>query len=145
MAHESRNRSGNVNRKSERCAAGLVDRADEYRRGRENRASFDPAFGHSIWTADVLSTDDEWKHFSKDPSTVVAAFRLMAGIPLDPRIPSANLDFDVNNDQIISRFSEFCGHGASIKICGACRIGDVITASESYQLPLTHNRVAFLE
>ena len=69
----------------------------------------------------------------------------MAGIPSDPRIPSANLEFDVNKDEIISRFSEFCGHGASIKICGACAVGDVMAAGESHQLPLTHNRVAFLE
>ena len=81
------------------------------------------------------------KHFDKDPVTAVAAFRLMAGIPADPRISSANLAFDVDKEQIISRFSEFCGHGASIKICGSCGIGDIMTGGEYYQLPLTHPRV----
>ena len=84
-------------------------------------------------------------HFDKDPSTVVAASSLIAEIPHDTRTPSANLDFHVNKDEIISRFSEFCGHGATIKICGACAIGDVMTAGESHQLPLTHNRVTFFE
>ena len=98
-----------------------------------------------MWTANTLPTDEQLKHFDKDPTTVVAAFRMMAGIPPDPRIPSANLDFDVNKDEIISRYSEFCGHGATIKICGACAIGDVMTAGESHQLPLTHNRVTFFE
>ena len=77
-------------------------------------------------------------HFDKDPATVVAAFRLMAGIPADPRIASANLAFDVNEEQIISRFSEFCGHGASIKICGPCGIGDIMAGGEYYELPLTN-------
>ena len=99
----------------------------------------------TFWTADALPTDEQLKHFEKDATTAVAAVRPMAGIPSDPQIPSANLKFDVNKDEIISRFSEFCGHRASIKICGACRVGDVMAAGESYQLPLTHNRVAILE
>ena len=69
----------------------------------------------------------------------------MAGIPRDHRLPTANLDFHLNKDEIISRFSEFCGHGATIKICGACAVGDVMAAGEFHQLPLTHNRVVFLE
>ena len=85
------------------------------------------------------------KHFDRDPATAVAAFRLMAGIPPDPRIPSANLKFDVNKDDIISRFKEFCGHRARIKICGACAVGDVMAPGEYHELPLTHNKVAFLE
>ena len=85
------------------------------------------------------------KQFDKDHTAAVASFMLMAGISTDPRIPSANLDFHVNKDEIISRFSEFCGHGATIKICGACAKGDVMTAGESHQLPLTHNRVTFFE
>ena len=68
------------------------------------------------------------KCFDKDPSTGLAAFRLMAKIPPDPRIPSANLNFDVNNDEIISRFAEFCGPGASINNYAACRVGDVMAA-----------------
>ena len=100
---------------------------------------------HPIWTADALPTDEQLKQFDKDPATVVAAFRLMAGIPPDPRIPSANLDFQVNNDEIIERFSQFCGHDTSIRICGACRVGDVMAAGEFYELPLTHKRVALLE
>ena len=84
------------------------------------------------------------KQFVKDPYAAVAAFRLMAGIPADPRIASANLAFDVNEEEIISRFSEFCGHGASIKICGPCGIGDIMAGGEFYQLPLTHTRVTIL-
>ena len=34
---------------------------------------------------------------------------------------------------------------ATIKICGACAVGDVMAAGEFHQLPLTHNRVVFLE
>ena len=68
----------------------------------------------------------------------------MAGIPVDPRISSANLAFDVNEEEIISRFSEFCGHGASIKICGPYGIGDIMAGGELYQLPLTHTRVTIL-
>ena len=98
-----------------------------------------------MWTANALPTDEQLKHFDKDLTTVVAAFRMMAGIPPDPRIPSANLDFNINKDEIISRFSEFCGHGASIKICGACGVGDVMAADEYNRLSLTHNRVAMLE
>ena len=95
-------------------------------------------------TADTLPTDKELKQFVKDPYIAVAAFRLMAGIPVDPRIASANLAFDVNEEDRISRFSDFCGHRASIKICGACGIGDIMAGGEFYQLPLTHPRVAFL-
>ena len=80
----------------------------------------------------------------KDPYTVVAAFRLMAGIPPDPRICSANLEFHVDEERIISRFSEFCGHGAAIKICGACGIGDIMSNDESYKLLLSHPRIVFL-
>ena len=32
-----------------------------------------------------------------------------------------------------------------IKICGACAVGDVMAPGEYHELPLTHNRVAFLE
>ena len=85
------------------------------------------------------------KCFEKDPNTAVAAFRLMAGIPADPRIATANLDFKVNEEHIIKRFSQFCGHDASIKICGSCGIGNVMPDGEFYQLPLTHTRVTFLE
>ena len=60
----------------------------------------------------------------KDPYTAVVAIRLMAGIAVEPRIASANLAFDVNKEHIISRFSEFCGHGASVKISGPWGIGD---------------------
>ena len=108
------------------------------------RGGFSSPSFHSIWTADALPTDKELKQFVKDPYIAVAAFRLMAGIPPDPRIATANLAFDVNEEEIISRFSEFCGHGASIKICGACGIGDIMAGGEFYQLPLTHARVAFL-
>ena len=61
------------------------------------------ASAHPIWTADALPTEEQLKHFDK-PATVVAAFRLMAGIPADPRIPSANLGFHVNKDDIIFDF-----------------------------------------
>ena len=107
------------------------------------RAGLNPSFG-SICTADTVPTDQKLKQFVKDPYTSVSAFRLMAGIPADPRIPSANLAFDVNEEDIISRFSEFCGHGASIKICGPCGIGDIMAGGEFYKLPLTHTRVTVL-
>ena len=44
----------------------------------------------------------------------------------------------------MSRFSEFCGHGASIKICASCPIGDIMTSGEYYEVPLTHPRVTAL-
>ena len=134
---EPRNRSADIRSKAGRREEGDIDRKEEYkRRSQKRRTRNFPA--HTFWTADVLPTDEQLKHFEKDPSTAVAAFRLMAGIPSDPRIKSANLKFEVNKDEIISRFSDFCGHRASIKICGACRVGDVMAAGESYQLPLTH-------
>ena len=102
-----------------------------------------PSF-HSISTADTLTTDEELKQFVKDPYITVAAFRLMAGMPVDHRIAWVILAFDVNEEDIISRFSEFCAHGASIKICGACGIGDIMAGGEFHQLSLTHARVAFL-
>ena len=61
------------------------------------------ASAHPIWTADALPTEEQLKHFDK-PATAVAAFRLMAGIPADPRILSTNLGFHVNKDDIIFDF-----------------------------------------
>ena len=94
-----RDRAGEIKRQSERRQAGDVirDRAGDIQRQSERRRERNIICNPtgSIWTADALPTDEELKQFVKDPYTAVAAFRLMAGIPVDPRIPSANLAFDV--------------------------------------------------
>ena len=140
--------AGDIKRKSERRQAGDIirDRTWDIERQSERRRERNiiPSDSGSIWTADAVPTDKELKQFVKDPYTAVAAFRLMAGIPADPRIASANLDFDVDEEHIISRFSDFCGHEASIKICGSCGVGDIMAGGEFYELPLTHTRVTIL-
>ena len=130
---------------TERRRKGFVSREAELKKRKESRAKVRDISPYSLWTACAPPSDDQLKAFEKDPYTAVAAFRLMAGIPADPRICSANLDFNVNEDEIISRFANFCGHGAAIKICGACGIGDIMAEGESYKLPLSHTRITFLE
>ena len=143
-------RAGDVEHteKSKKRQCGDINRSDEYqhmslqRRKRARAIDSDPS--DSIWTSCALPTDEQLKSFHKDPYNAVAAFRLMTGIPADPRICSANLEFQVDEENIISRFSKFCGHGATIKICGACGIGDIMINDESYKLPLSHTRIFFL-
>ena len=144
-------RSGEVQRKASRRKAGDIDRSAEVqRRGKknkrkQNRAIDNPNSEFSIWTTCSPPSDEQLKNFEKNPYTAVAAFRLMAGIPADPRISSANLQFEANEEEIISRFSEFCGHDAVIKTCGACGVGDIMVDKESVKVPLSHKRVEFLE
>ena len=151
-------RSVEIQQKTSRRRAGGIDRTNEARhftnKRRERvqrkraepqkRASDRDVSGVSIWTACTLPSDEQLKAFDKDPYIAVAAFRLMAGIPADPRICAANLEFDVDEERIISHFSQFCGHGAAIRICGACGIGDIMSNDESYKLPLSHPRIIFL-
>ena len=137
-------RSDEVERLTSRRRRGEVSRLAELKNRKDSRAMERDVSSFSIWTACAPPSDEQLKAFEKDPYTAVAAFRLMAGIPADPRICSANLEFQVDEENIISRFSKFCGHGATIKICGACGIGDIMSNDESYKLPLSHTRIFFL-
>ena len=141
-------RARDVALKQQQRNRGEIDRSDEYQdrslRRRKRARAIDSDPSDSIWTSCALPTDEQLKSFHKDPYNVVAAFRLMAGIPADPRICNANLRFDIDEENIISRFAQFCGHGAAIKICGACGIGGFMSNDESYRLPLTHTRIISL-
>ena len=72
-------------------------------------------------------------------------FRLMAGIPPDPRICPDNLTFEVDVDDIIERYSRNCGHDASMMTCGSCGIHDIMVGKELLELPLLHKRILLLE
>ena len=95
---EHRNLSADIKRKGQRRDEGDIvrNRSADIRRQAERRAARRLVPVHPIWTSDALPTDEQLKHFDKDPTTAVAAFRLMAGIPPDPRNPSAKLDFHIN-------------------------------------------------
>ena len=84
-------------------------------------------------------------HFEDDPYTAVAMFRMMAGIPADPRICPDDLSFNVDTTAIINRFSETTGHAAPIKTCGACGIRDVMVEGEYRVIPLSHKKISVLE
>ena len=74
----------------------------------------------------------ELKRIEKERYTTVAMFRLMAGIPPDPRICPDNLTFEVDVDDIIERYSRNCGHDASIMTCGSCGINDIMVGMIKY-------------
>ena len=137
-------RTGEAKRLTCKRRARVSSRESELNKQQDTTAIDREPSDFSIWTSCTLPSDEQLKLFHKDPDTVVAAFRLMAGIPADPRICNANLQFDVDEEHIISRFAQFCGHGAAIKICGACGIGDFMSNDESYRLPLTHTRIISL-
>ena len=67
----------------------------------------------------------ELERLEKDPNNAVADFSLIVEIPANPRTASANLLFDAKKEDIISRFADFCGHGATIKVFESCGIGEV--------------------
>ena len=115
----------------------------EYNKAKKNRANIIRVC--SIWTADELRLDKDLKRFDKDPYTAVAMFRMMAGIPADPRICPDDLTFSVDIDDIIARFSKYAGHRAAIKTCGPCGVRDIMVERESKQLPFQHNKISILE
>ena len=58
---------------------------------------------YPIWDANTLPTDEDLKRFEKEPYTTVAIFRLMAGIPADPRICPDDLAFELDVNDIVER------------------------------------------
>ena len=95
-------RVGEVERLTKRRLAVVVDRTHEYYQAKDKRSEADPL--QPLWNADALPTDEQLKNFVRSYHCCRATFRLMGGIPPDPRIPSANLDFDINKADIITCF-----------------------------------------
>ena len=118
-----------------------MHRQHEYRQRTKARREAQQQFVHEpydFWKANDVPTDEQLKHFEKDPGTAVAMFRLMAGVPKNHLRRPENLRVKPDIQSIIDRFSEAAGHNATIRVCAVCTKRDVMVGEDFKLLPITH-------
>ena len=118
-----------------------MHREREYRQRKKARREAQQQFVHEpydFWRANDVPTDEQLKHFEKDPGTAVAMFRLMAGVPKNHLRRPENLRVNPDVQGIIDRFSEVAGHNVTIRVCAICTKRDVMVGEDFKLLPITH-------